>query len=98
MKRFFLALGIAMLLLETSGVSEMLRPEPCPLNESASQHESCAAACVRCACCAQPILGATNAAVSSGINPLSSSPLPVEPVAEDPQVRDITHVPKSLLS
>ena len=95
MKRLLLALGVAVLLLETSGLAEMLRPEPCPLNESSTQHESCSTTCVRCACCAQPVMQDASAPTASAIAPPSRSPRIVVRAVQDPQVRDITHVPKT---
>lgn len=93
-KRFLVAVVVAALLFGTSGIADMLRPEACAPGESASEHQECSATCVRCACCAQPIVQSATVDHPSGLILPSRAVLFAQNVVDDPQVRDITHVPK----
>jgi hypothetical protein len=97
-RRLFLALAVALLALETSGIAELIRPEACGPVESTSQHQDCSSTCVRCACCAQPIIETTTVICATGLMPPARSAWGIEAAPEDLQVRDITHVPKPSLS
>lgn len=47
---------IGVLTLSTSGVLDLVVPEPCAITESADSDDgACATTCVRCHCCAQSI-------------------------------------------
>ena len=49
-------LVIGVLAVSTSGVLDLVVPEPCSITESAAGDDgACAATCVRCHCCAQSI-------------------------------------------
>lgn len=96
MKRLFLTIAVAILALEASGIVEMMRPEPCAAVESASEHEECSSTCVRCACCRQPIAQSAPAATPSAMIPPTRYLVFAPNAADDPQVRDIAHVPKPL--
>jgi hypothetical protein len=97
-KRIFLALVLAALVFEVSGIAEMLVPELCAPVESKSQHDSCSSTCVRCTCCRQPVTESTRLATADDAAPPTCPLAAIQNPSDDPQVRDITHVPKSRLS
>jgi hypothetical protein len=92
-RRFVLAVIVALLTISTSGLTGLARAEPCGSNESARSHGACPPTCVTCGCCAQ-------AAEPAMVTVKSSADVPVaEVVVAFPQLpqtdpRDILHVPK----
>jgi hypothetical protein len=93
-RRFALAIIVALLTLNASGVVSLVRAEPCTANEPAGSNDSsCPPTCVTCGCCAQAAETLTLFGVSSPANPIGDivSALPQLPKT-DP--RDILHVPK----
>ena len=98
MRRFALAIIVALLTFTTSGAYALVIAEPCTGYEQPGQEDgACPPTCVTCGCCAQ---GAEPAIVPVG----SSLAAPVTDVsALIPRVpkaspRDILHVPKPRLA
>ena len=86
-----------LLAFSTSGVVELMVPEPCGITDQAGGDMDCAPTCHRCTCCAQAV------ALSSSLRSEPASVvLPERPTAVVPAVlsvsREIFHVPKIALS
>lgn len=94
MRRFALAIIVALLTLSASGVSALVVGEPCTGYEQPGREDgACPPTCVTCGCCAQAAEPTTLPVTSSlespvvGISPLLA-PLPRT------LSHDILHVPK----
>jgi hypothetical protein len=93
-RRFALAVLVALLTFSSSGLSSVLVPEPCTgVEETGSEDAACPPTCVTCGCCAQ--------AAEPAILSIASSPdAPVVDVGADiprvPAARasEILHVPR----
>ena len=98
--RWLLILLVALLVCDASGVADLAVTEPCTFGSGAEQgpDNGCTAFCVRCSCCAIPLIHAplfVAQAVSIPVHafrPLIDRDLPV---GVSP---DILHVPKSLVA
>lgn len=93
-RQLALAIIVALLTFNASGVISLVRAEPCTANEPAGGNDSrCPPTCVTCSCCAQaaepvPLVAMTSAANRIGDIVLALLQLPkIDP-------RDILHVPK----
>ena len=98
MRQFLLAVAVAVLTLEASGVPQFLLPEPCAPLESTRDEQDCPPTCVLCGCCAQPLLPLNVPADTAVPRVLSERVTIVPAVIDDPAVRDIAHVPKPHLA
>lgn len=98
MRQFLLAVAVAVLTLEASGVAQFLVPEPCTPLESTREDQNCPATCVRCGCCAQPLLPVNVPADTAVPRVLSERVFIAPAVIDDPAARDIAHVPKPCLA
>ena len=97
MRRFLLIFVVGCLLADASGALAFVSPETCGVSVIDQQQSEggCPAFCIRCGCCAQPIVRV----ISIPLTPTESSarfflPLPSEPHSAAPA--DILHVPKSI--
>jgi hypothetical protein len=91
--RLFLIAVIAVLLGDASGVMAFVTPEACTSVTDTQPDGKCPSLCVRCACCAQPIVPAVTAVVRS--YELAARPATVVPFVVMPgSPHDILHVPK----
>jgi hypothetical protein len=94
-RRFLLATFVALIAVSTSGVMDLVLPEPCSIDEVANGQEDgdCAATCVRCNCCARSIEVAAVTVLSVRLSiPAESSPFSQFFSSVSPA--DILHVPK----
>jgi hypothetical protein len=93
-RRFALAIVVALLTFSASGVSAVVVPEPCTGYEQPGQDDgACPPTCVTCGCCAQAVEPAVLSVTISFDAP------PAETAAFVPSLprthaRDILHVPK----
>ena len=98
--RWFLILLVTLLVCDASGVADLVVTEPCTFAEGTQQgpDNDCTAFCVRCSCCAIPLLYAplfVARAFSGPVNAFAPRIDPDLPVGVSP---DILHVPKSLVA
>jgi hypothetical protein len=97
-RRFALAIIVALLTFGASGLSSLVVAEPCTGYEQAGQEDgACPPTCVTCRCCAQasepavlPLAASLETPVTAIAPPGSSIPTQT--------ARDILHVPKPLLA
>lgn len=88
----FLAI-VALLLCDTSGLVAFVSPETCTSVSDTAPDSSCPPTCVRCGCCAQPIVPVAIAPVAQS-QLCSSNPEPIRRLLPAGAPRDILHVPK----
>jgi hypothetical protein len=96
-RRFALAVLVALLTLSASGVTRLVVPEPCGSNEPARNDNACPPTCVTCGCCAlaaEPVILTLSSSADVRVTDVVV-PLPQLPTT-DP--RDILHVPKPRLA
>ena len=96
-RRFALAITVAVLTFSVSGLSSLAIAEPCTAYEQGGRDDgACPPTCLTCGCCAQAVEPALLDHTSSPDLPVAEivSALPVV-VTTDP--RAILHVPKSRL-
>ena len=94
MRRFALAVIVALLTFSASGVYSLVIAEPCTGYEQPGQDDgACPPTCVTCGCCAQAAEPATVTITSSFEAPVSDLD-PVMPRLPKTGPRDILHVPK----
>lgn len=55
-KRIFLVVVLGILAMDATGLEALVAPEQCAAVEGTQPDGTCPALCVRCACCAQPIV------------------------------------------
>jgi len=94
-RRVTLLLFVLMMSVTFSGIASLVFPEPCTIVEDAETADSaCPPSCVRCGCCAQPIVASLNVRLTFEA-PLTSATV-LEPSALAlGDAREILHVPKS---
>ncbi|HEY0284188.1 MAG TPA: hypothetical protein VGC23_02290 [Vicinamibacterales bacterium] len=98
MRRFALAIVVALLSFSASGVVSLVRAEPCTENEPVGSADSnCPPACVTCGCCARAAEPVELAAMGSP-DILLTAVLPALPHLAKTNPRDILHVPKLRLA
>ena len=95
MRRVFLFLILAILAADASGLEALVFAEPCTAITDTQPDGGCPALCVRCACCAHPIVPALLALERSVTKPQLLTVLPLSQVVDTPP-GDIFHVPKSV--
>ena len=96
--RFALAIIVALLTFNASGVVSLVRAEPCTVNEPSGRNDTaCPPTCVTCGCCARAAESVALVAMSSPDIPLSDI-LPALPQLSKTDPRDILHVPKLRLA
>ena len=95
MRRAFFTALLALLAFDATGVADMWMPEPCAAVESSACEENCPPTCVRCACCAQPVLQVSLADDGATPDLVAGSRLSPFDLLADAEGRDITHVPKT---
>ena len=93
MQRLFLLIVLGILAMDATGLEALVSSEPCSSVQDTQPDGTCPALCVRCACCAQPIvLDSAVAIVATTIRQpvvdLSSHRIPVTVPSK------IFHVPK----
>ena len=95
MTRFALALFVVALSVSTSGVLDLVVPEPCSIEEAGSLQDdgSCAPTCMRCNCCSRSIEVMT-ATLASAHLPIASEVLPAFAFVSSGSPSEILHVPK----
>jgi hypothetical protein len=97
-RRFVLAIIVAMLTFSASGVSTLFVGEPCTGYEQPGRERgTCPPTCVTCGCCEQAIEPAVVAVMSSLEIPAAEINAFV-PCVPKTHPRDILHVPKLHLS
>ncbi len=97
-RRFTLAVIVAVLTFSASGALSLILPEPCTGYEQTGRDDgACPPTCVTCGCCAQAAEPVMLVAVSSPDVPVTgvTSQLPRIPKTVP---RDILHVPKLRLA
>jgi hypothetical protein len=55
-RRLLLVVALAILVMDATGLEAFVFAEPCTSVQDEQPDRSCPALCVRCACCAQPIV------------------------------------------
>jgi hypothetical protein len=94
LRHFALALVVAILTLNASGLTALVVPEPCSVTESASAADGrCPPTCVRCGCCAQPAVPTPFERIVSAEFVTPQAPLAAFNALSSVD-RDILHVPK----
>lgn len=94
MRRFALALFVTAISISTSGLIELVVPEPCSIEESGGPDDgACAATCVRCNCCARSIEIAAPG-LSGAQVPLVSEVISAFSFVSSGSPSEILHVPK----
>ena len=97
-RRFALAVIVAVLTFSASGFVSLVRAEPCTANEPAGSNDSnCPPACVTCGCCARAAEPVAFPAMTSPDIPVTAI-LPTLPELPKTNTRDILHVPKLRLA
>jgi hypothetical protein len=97
-RRFALALVVALLTFSTSGASALLVDEPCTgFEQSGADDASCPPTCVTCGCCAQGVEPVALPVANSPAVPPAALELLPQGLPQD-QPRDILHVPKPHLA
>jgi hypothetical protein len=93
-RRFGLAVVVALLTFSASGVSTLIRAEPCSAFEQTQDEDaSCPPTCVTCGCCAQAVEpAALNVADLPDVPPIETRAL--VPSLPRTVARDILHIPK----
>lgn len=93
-RRFALVLFVATMSISTSGLIDIVVPEPCSIEESTAQDDgACAATCVRCNCCARSIEVVTPRLASVQI-PLAAEAITSVSFVSAGSPSEILHVPK----
>jgi hypothetical protein len=93
-RRFALAVFVALLTFSASGVSAMVVLEPCTGYEQPGQEDgACPPTCVTCGCCAQAVEPALLSITASPDAPLTELTAFV-PRTPRNAARDILHVPR----
>lgn len=69
MRRLLFLVVLGILAMDASGLDALLVNEPCTTVEDAKPDGTCPALCVRCACCAQPIVPEFAVAIVSELVP-----------------------------
>ena len=95
MRRVSLLLFVFMMSVNFSGIGSLVFPEPCTiLEDSQTSDSACPPSCVRCGCCAQPIVASVRLPLTFPV-PLTAATVmgPIAPALGD--AREILHVPKS---
>lgn len=88
-----IALFVAMLAFSTSGVLELVVPEPCSINEATGEEDgNCAPTCIRCNCCGRSI-EVVAAAVSVRVN-VTTGAFSLPEFVSSASPAEILHVPK----
>jgi hypothetical protein len=92
-RRLLLLLAFGILVMDATGLEAFVFAEPCTSAQADRPDQSCPALCVRCACCAQPIVPET--AVSAGSTPVRHTFIDLYSRGIPPAVpAKIFHVPK----
>jgi hypothetical protein len=92
-KAWLRCLLVALLLVDASGVLAFMSPEECLVSTDAQSHRDCDAFCVRCVCCAQPVVPAqVFVALTSDVIVTPQPPLDARLLTTSPP--DVFHVPK----
>jgi len=93
-RRFALAIVVALLMLSASGVSALVMGEPCTGYEAPGREDgACAPMCVTCGCCAQaaePVILLVTRSLEAPVADVS----PLIPRLPKTSPSDILHVPK----
>ena len=93
MSRVLLIAVVALLLGDASGIVAFVTPETCTSVTDTQPDGKCPSLCVRCSCCAQPVVPAV--AVVGQSYALTTRPLTAVPSVVLPgSPHDILHVPK----
>lgn len=94
-RRFLLTAFVALIAVSTSGVIDLVVPEPCSIDEATNGQEDrdCAATCVRCNCCARSIEVAAVAVLSVRVS-IGAETFPIPEFFSSVSPADILHVPK----
>ena len=92
--RFALAIIVALLTFNASGVVSLVRAEPCTIYEPAGGDDNaCPPTCVTCGCCARAAEPAAIVMMSS-LDVTVSRTQPALPPLPSTDPRDILHVPR----
>jgi hypothetical protein len=88
---------LGILVMDATGIDALVSRETCTSVEDAQPDGTCPSLCVRCACCAQPILpNVVRTVVSTSVpQPVADQVLPYLPKTAPAK---ILHVPKSASS
>jgi hypothetical protein len=93
-RRFALAVIVAVLTFGASGVSALVVAEPCTGSEQPGREDgACPPTCVTCGCCAQavePVILSATASPTGAISEIGA----LAPRLPDSRAGDILHVPK----
>jgi hypothetical protein len=91
-----LAVLLACVLFEATGLSAFIAPETCQLTDTCPGDGRCSAFCVQCVCCGQPMMHVTTAPTDvSDTSIRFERPDPVTPALIDSP--DIFHIPRHLV-
>lgn len=94
-RRFLLVTFVALIAVSTSGVMDLVVPEPCSIDEATNGQEDrdCAATCVRCNCCARSIEVAAVTILSVRLS-IGAKTFPIPEFFSSASPAEILHVPK----
>jgi hypothetical protein len=93
-RRLALLLVLAFLTCDLAGVEAFLTPERCAAVNDVTPDNDCPPTCVRCACCAQPVVGSVTPMLVLLTEPqILPEPRAVQVAPAPPH--DILHIPKS---
>ena len=98
MRRCFLFAILALLMADASGVIAFAVPELCTVSETNETPDQCPGLCVRCACCALPVLQSATAIQVTPIRRTTRSAVPIDRGLPAGTSLDILHIPKTLLA
>jgi hypothetical protein len=97
-RRCFLLAILVLLMADASGVIAFAVPELCTVSETNEEPDRCPGLCVRCACCALPVLQSATAIQVTPIRRTTGSPVLVDRGLPAGASLDILHIPKTLLA
>jgi hypothetical protein len=94
----FLAV-LTLLIADASGLSAFVEPETCGTSATdRGSDDACPGFCVRCACCAGPVVHAVAHALTSFVPPVTRVPRLAEARPSSGIGPEILHVPKAFLA
>ena len=94
MRRLALLLVLAFLTCDLAGVDAFLSRERCAAVNDVLPDNDCPPTCVRCACCAQPVVGSVTVTLVQLTEPQILTEARAIQVAPAPP-HDILHIPKT---
>jgi hypothetical protein len=100
MRQWLLFALLALLIADASGVIALAEPETCTVASTTEQGSDggCAAFCVRCSCCAAPIVHGVRHILTAFVPLVTDVPRLADAPLPSGNGSEILHVPKDLLA